>query len=143
MNMSLRACTLVVVAAWVLACGGCAHARGVNTGIATARVEPTYPPGPRRSGPTNLASLLKDAAERPWVSVILRLHVGGAGAGVAQQAPKSIGAAQEELLRGLRGTGFTVKHLYKHIPYANLDVDRAALARLTELGWWRGFPKKS
>ena len=51
----------------------------------------------------------------------------------AQATPAEIGRAQKELLNGLRGSGVIVKHLFRHIPYATLQVNTDALTKLKAL----------
>ena len=77
-----------------------------------------------------MEDLLAKSAKNRLLSVVVRLRVDTP----KDQARSSvIKAAQEKLQNGLSGTGFKVKRLFRHIPFATLEVDPAALRRLATL----------
>ena len=89
---------------------------------------PTYL---RQSAAINIEELLAKSEKSKLLSVVVRLKVDRAPGGRAK--PDAILAAQKSLQQGLSGTGFRVKRLFRHIPYATLEMDKLALRRLAKL----------
>jgi subtilisin family serine protease len=78
-----------------------------------------------------MQDLLAKSEKNRLLSVMVRLKVDRDAGGKAK--PSAIKAAQEKLQQGLSGTGFRVKRLFRHIPFATLEVDPGSLRRLVEL----------
>ena len=85
----------------------------------------------RQRAAINIEELLAKSEKSRLLSVVVRLKVDRAPGGRAK--PDAILAAQKSLQQGLSGTGFRVKRLFRHIPYATLELDKLALRRLAKL----------
>jgi subtilisin family serine protease len=86
------------------------------------------PADTRPRGATNLEELIARGENQRWLSVVVRLKVeSDQKKGVTADA---IRAAQDALQKGLSGTPFRAKRLFRHVPYATLEADRSALRRL-------------
>ncbi|HUJ19328.1 MAG TPA: S8 family serine peptidase [Nitrospirota bacterium] len=91
----------------------------------------SVPAEARKVAATNLDEVLAKSAKSRWMSVVVRLQAERDKRGRA--TPEAVRSAQKALQEGLSGTAFTVKHLFRHIPYATLELDRTALLKLAKL----------
>jgi len=85
----------------------------------------------RQSAAINVEEVLAKSGKSRLLSVVVRLKADRDHGGRA--TPAAIRAAQKSLQQGLSGTAFRVKRLFRHVPYATLEMDRLALRRLAEL----------
>jgi subtilisin len=112
---------------------GCAGRSVKQEGPAVVHQQPSFsvPAEARKIAATNLEEVLAKSGKSRWMSVVVRLKAERDKQGRA--IPETIRSAQKDLQEGLSGTAFRVKHLFRRIPYATLELDRAALQKLATL----------
>jgi len=116
---------VVILAVW-----GTAVAAAERTAGPPRRPSFTVPHEVLQRPAVSMEELLAKIETNRLLSVMVRLKVDGRG---DKAEPSVIKAAQDRLQRGLSGTGFRVKRLFRHIPFATLEVDPGALRRLATL----------